>query len=388
VKLRLFVIVLLLVVGGGAAFVALGGLPAPSGAAASEYLTSTAAVGDVSQEVAATGTIAATETWALGFGALPQPVTDSTTAVGSGTWTVRKVSVKVGDAVRKGALLATASTSDLDEQLKVAKSSLTSAKLQEKLAKATYDDASGTTAIRQAHIQYISALNGRRQAQTTVDGLRTQLARAKLVAPIDGVVTAVNVTAGLENTGTAITLAASSYEVTADVVESDIGAMAVGQAATVTVDAIGATIQGTVAEIAPAASTSSGSSSVVSFPVTVTLTGGPAALRTGMTADVTIVSASATNVLTVPSAALRGTSGSYRVQVMGADGVPVAKDVTVGLVTQTTAEIKSGLTAGETVVTGTSSARTATSTTGGTGRNGFGGGNFPGGGGNVIVRQP
>ena len=43
----------------------------------------------------------------------------------------------------------------------------------------------------------------------------------------------------------------TTYEVTADVVESDISSMTVGQEATITVDAIDATIQGTVSAIAP-----------------------------------------------------------------------------------------------------------------------------------------
>ena len=45
-------------------------------------------------------------------------------------------------------------------------------------------------------------------------------------------------------------------------------------------------------------------------------------------------------------------TGDYSVMVLGADGQPQAKPVEVGLVTNTTAEIKSGLTEGEAVVTG------------------------------------
>ena len=74
-----------------------------------------------------------------------------------------------------------------------------------------------------------------------------------------------------------------------------------------------AVIDGTVSAISPVAATSSGNSSVVSYPVTVTLTGAPATLRSGMTADVTITIASANGVLTVPAAALaarRGTTAS------------------------------------------------------------------------------
>ena len=81
-----------------------------------------------------------------------------------------------------------------------------------------------------------------------------------------------------------------------------------------------------------------------------------------MTADVTITIDSATNVLTVPAAALRGTAGNYSVLILGADGTPTAQPVEVGLVTNTTAEIKSGLTEGQEVVTGVNTAQTGTAT--------------------------
>lgn len=381
-KLKLSAIVVLLVAGGVAVFLSLGGsLPFGSTTAATEYLTATAATGDVTDEVAATGTIAATEAYALGFGATPQRISDTTPNVGSGTWTVTGVSVAVGQAVKAGDVLATASTSDVRRQLVMARSSLAGARLQEKMAKATLDDASGTEATRRAKVDYYNAVNGRRQAEQEIADLEAQLDLATLVAPIDGTVTAVNIAEGLDATGTAITIAAATYEVTADVVESDISAMSVGQEATIAVDAIGATIQGTVSAIAPSAGDAG--SGVVSYPVTVTLTGAPTALRAGMTADITIVTASATGVVTVPTEALRGTAGSYRVQVLGADGEPVTRDVTVGLVTNTTAEIQSGLAEGETVITGTASSRLATtdSDSGGTVIRGTGGGvALPGGG--------
>ena len=99
----------------------------------------------------------------------------------------------------------------------------------------------------------------------------------------------------------------------------------------------------------------------------------------------TITTASVSNVLTIPSEALAGTVGNYSVRIMGASGVPESRQVTVGLVTSTLAEIKSGLAAGDTVVTGTTAARAATTTTrnnqGGFRGGGLGGGNVPGGGG-------
>ena len=121
--------------------------------------------------------------------------------------------------------------------------------------------------------------------------------------------------------------------------------------------------------------------------MTVGLTDPPAGVLPGMTADVTITTASVSNVLTIPSEALAGTAGNYTVRILDAAGVPEARPVTVGLVTSTLAEIKSGLTAGEAVITGTTAARNATTTTttnqggGFRGFGGGGGGGVPGGGG-------
>src|SRR3954452_22661941 len=105
-KFKLFAIVVLLVVGGAAVAIAFGGFPG-NAAAAVTYLTSTAAVGDVSDDVAATGPIAASTTWSLAFGSAPTTATSSSSSSSAtdpngGTWTVDKVDVKVGDTVAKG----------------------------------------------------------------------------------------------------------------------------------------------------------------------------------------------------------------------------------------------------------------------------------------------
>src|SRR6185369_13095263 len=125
---------------------------------------------------------------------------------------------------------------------------------------------------------------------------------------------------------------------------------------------------------------SSGNGGVVSYGVNVALDAPPAGLRPGMSADITITAASAANVLAIPSRALTGTPGSYTVRVVAADGSVSTRAVEVGLVTSSLAEIKSGLQAGERVVTGTSSSQqTVNGTT--NGRGGF----FGGGGGGVVV---
>ena len=70
-KLKLLVIVLLVVAGGAAIAYSLGGIQLAGSANATQYLTTPVTTGDVTDSVAATGTIASTATYDLGFGAPP-----------------------------------------------------------------------------------------------------------------------------------------------------------------------------------------------------------------------------------------------------------------------------------------------------------------------------
>jgi macrolide-specific efflux system membrane fusion protein len=392
-KLKVVLILVLVVAGAGAVFVSMGGLTAQ--AASTRYLTSVAAVGDVSDDVAATGAVAATASYGLAFGAAAHLVDSSSSSSSSSansstaTWTVKTVDVTLGQAVKKGQKLATAATTDLDESLTSAINSRRSAALQLEIAKENFDNASGTDAIRQARMSVYQAESQLAQAEAQQHDIEVQLAASTLVAPIDGIVSAINISPGLDApSGDAIVVDAGTYQVTADVVESDISKVQLKQPATVSVDAVGSDIDGTVAAISPAASSTSGGNgtTVVSYAVTVTLTNPPAALKSGMTADITITTASATNVLTVPAAALVGTTGNYAVRVLGPDGQPQVKPVDVGLVTSALAEITGGLNQGEAVITGTASDRTQTTVTnafgpGGATFVGAGGGRFQGGNG-------
>lgn len=392
-KLKVLLILVLVVAGAGAVFVSMGGLAAR--AATATYLTATAATADVSDDVAATGAVASTASYGLAFGSpahLASASSSSSSASGgsTATWAVKSVDVGLGATVKKGQKLATAATTDLANSLTAAISSRRSAAIQLAIAQDNLDNASGTDAIRQAKLGLYQAQSQLAQAETQQHDIEAQLAAATLVAPIDGIVSAINITAGADApSGDAIVVDAGTYDVTADVVETDISKINLNQPATVTIGAISSDVPGTVAAISPSASTSSGSSgssgSVVSYAVTVTLTNPPAALKSGMTADITITTASATNVLTVPAAALNGSSGNYTVRVLGPDGTPQVRPVQVGLVTSSLAEITSGLNQGEAVITGTASQRNSTVTNGfGPGGGTFvgtgGGGRFQGGG--------
>jgi len=383
-KLKILAIVALAAVGVGAAFVAVGGLPA-SAESTTQYLTGAVTTGDVADDVAATGTVATSASYGLAFGT-PAHLAGGDTAAGATTWNVTDLKVAVGDTVKKGDVLATADTTDLKRQLATATTAVDTAAIQLRLAKASLSDAEDadvTAQIRQAKISVNNARTQLSDATTTRNDLKSQIKLATLTAPIDGVVTAVNVVKGLEApSGDAIVVDATTFQITADVVESDLASMKVGQTAKIAIGAVDADVTGTVTAIAPTAAGDT-TGGVVSYAVTVSLENVPATVRAGMTADVTITINSATNVLTVPAAALRGTVGNYSVLILGADGTPTAQPVEVGLVTNSTAEIKSGLAEGQAVVTGVNTPQTGTAANGTGGFGGGFGGAVPIGGGNV-----
>ena len=382
-KLKLAAIALLGAAGIGALAYSFGGFGAAA-AQGPEYLTASASVGDVTADIAATGTLAATSRTAVAFGLDPWIVDDSATAPSSeSTFRVTEVPATIGTTVKAGDTLAVAESADLERQLATAKNDLASARINLRTAEEQVDDAEdadNAAQISQAKISRYSARNQVADARAKIKEIEAQLAAGTLTAPIDGVVTEVNVSAGFDApAGAAIVLDAPGFQVTADVVESDLASVEVGQTATVSIDAVDADVTGTVTAVSPVATEGE---SVVSYPVTVALDESPADAHAGMSADVTITTASASDVLTVPTAALLGSEGNYRVRTLASDGTLTAVPVEVGLATDSVAEITSGLTEGTAVVTGTASDLAGTSTTTG----GFGGpgGGFGGPGGGFV----
>jgi membrane fusion protein, macrolide-specific efflux system len=354
-RLKILALAVFIAVGVAALGVSVGGLGAGT-TTATEYLTADATVGDVTDEVAATGSLAAATSYGLAFGSDPWPIDDGEDAPTSdSTWPVTEVSVKPGDTVTAGQALATADATEIKRAYDRATNDLRTANMQRTLANeqlADARDADDLNAERQALLQVYATRNQVSKATEDRQALQAQLDAATLTAPIDGIVTEVHISPGFDApAGPAIMVSSRTLTVTTDVVESDLVDVEVGQSATVTIDAIGATLDGTVTAISPTAG--DGSSGVVSYPVTVTIAETPADARPGMSADIAIAIASATNVVTVPSAALGGTTGDYAVMTLDAQGHPQRVPVEVGLVTNATAEIKSGLEAGTPVVIGT-----------------------------------
>lgn len=156
----------LLAVGIGAPLLVVVG-PILAAGSSPKYSTQAALVGTVTASVTASGSVSATTTYGLRFGASPDVVASAltTSAVSSSsggstnvTWPVLTVAATIGQQVKKGDVLATADDSSAKLQLSIAQANLASA--QSKLA----TDKAGPDATTKA-----SAQDQINQAQTQLN---------------------------------------------------------------------------------------------------------------------------------------------------------------------------------------------------------------------------
>jgi multidrug efflux pump subunit AcrA (membrane-fusion protein) len=224
-----------------------------------------------------------------------------------------------------------------------------------------------------------AAANSAAQALTEA---RANLAAATLKAPVGGTVAAVDLGVGsTAGTGAGIVIARpGSAEVTVDVPLAQLPLVKIGQDATVTPAGATAAVDGAVSAIGmlPASGTA-GSSSGTAYPVTVQVPQAPASLATGSRAQVSIVVATASGVLTVPSSAVTRLGPGRAVVTTLRSGVPSRTVVTVGAVGLTSTQV-TGLTLGQTVVLADLDTPLPSNANGLRGVRGFGGGGGFGGG--------
>ncbi len=143
------------------------------------------------------------------------------------------------------------------------------------------------------------------QARLSLEEARESLAEATLVAPFDGVITAVNIQAGGSSGSDAAIEMVDVSQLHVDVLvdETEIASVEAGQQVELTLDALAdITLTGKVARIDPAGTVSSG---VVNYNVRVDLDPTEAPLRLDMTANASILVATRENVLAVPTTAIQ-----------------------------------------------------------------------------------
>jgi HlyD family secretion protein len=222
-------------------------------------------------------------------------------------------------------------------------------------AKQTYDTLNANKGIDPIALSVAQAKVQQFQTQLTQD--QQNLQGAVMTAPIDGKVTFVASNVGsMVDTAKFITisdLTQPELQVTVD--ETDVNKFTVGSLAQVVFDALpNQTFTGKVSQVNPQLTTS-GQYNVATGTVTL----GPDAAKVlkdyplGLSAAVTVIQKQANNVVVVPLNAVRDLGGGqYAVFIVGKNGQLQFRPVQVGMTDSASAEITSGLQAGEVISTG------------------------------------
>ena len=274
-----------------------------SGKKDEQYRTEKVDRGTVTMTVTATGTLSAVTTVQVGSqvsGVISQLYAD------------------FNSQVKKGQLLAELDPTPFQAQVEQRRADLTRNEVQAEDMRIKYDRAkrlveAGLTAqadLDAAKAQYDAARAQVQQARAALSQATTNLQYTRIQSPTDGVVVDKQYEVGQ-------TVAASfqaptlfqiaqdltKMQVQADVDQSDIGRIAVGQVARFTVDAYpDDEFRGRIAQIRYNAQVNQ---NVVTYPVIIEVANDEAKLRPKMTANVNIDVASVNDVLRVPNAALR-----------------------------------------------------------------------------------
>jgi HlyD family secretion protein len=297
---------------------------------------------------------------------------------------IKKIYVDFNSVVKSGQLLAEIDKTPLLAQLASIEADLLSAQSQLTYQEANYNrikqlldkKAVSETDYETALYQYNNAKANLAKMKSEVDRAKTNLGYAVIYSPIDGVVLNRAVDEGQTvaasfNTPTLFTIAQdlTKMQVVANVDEADIGQVKEGQKVTFTVDAYPEeTFNGTVKQVRLLATTNS---NVVTYSVVIDAPNPALKLKPGLTASITVCTQEASDVLTIPSKALRFKPDTIMVAATAGPGStsmgekPVENSKTVwvkqsnkiypavivtGLDDETNVEVKSGLKEGEKII--------------------------------------
>jgi HlyD family secretion protein len=268
-----------------------------------KYRTAIVDKGDITQTVTATGALSAVTTVKVGSQV-------------SGI--IAKLYVDFNSKVKKGDMLAELDPTPFQEKVNQNAAALEKAQVEMRNAGISLERQKALKAqglapqadFDAAQANYDSARASVNQAAASLKQAKTDLSYTKINAPIDGVVVDRQYDVGQTvaasfQAPTLFTIAQdlTKMQVSADVSESDIGRVQVGEPVRFTVDAYPERqFRGRVSQIRLNATVNQ---NVVTYPVIVEVPNPDLMLRPTMTANVTIDVATTKDVLRVPNAALR-----------------------------------------------------------------------------------
>ena len=195
------------------------------------------------------------------------------------TGTVKTVEVQVGDEVSQGDVLITLDPALWEAKVKEAEGALAAAQAEERLQVRNGAD--------QEHIDAANADVD--SALAALDSAKATLQQATLIAPFDGTIASVDISPAETVTPGLVVIMLGDLTnfqvITTDLSERDVPAVRIGQAATITVAALGEDFPGRVSDISRISSTVGGD---VVYEVMLQFDTQPQGLLWGMTTEVRI----------------------------------------------------------------------------------------------------
>lgn len=262
--------------------------------------------------------------------------------------------VQVGSIVNAGEILMTLDPKDIVEQSHSAEAQVSSALAQLKLAEANLNrytelfksEAIAAAVLDQYRTQFDAAKAAYDAAVAQARQSQNALEYTHLTANADGVISNVNAEVGqvVAAGQTVLTLVQTGdLEVVANIPESKISAVQLGQRVTITFWATGDVAVGSVREISPIADAASRTFAVkISLPDT-------SSVKLGMTASVSVTSDVSADAIILPMSAIYQTGDTAQVWLVDGDKVTLHK-VEVTAFDGNNVRVR-GLKSGDTVVT-------------------------------------
>ena len=226
--------------------------------------------------------------------------------------------VDYNSEVRRGQVIAELDKTNLMSELNTAKANLNSVQSALNYQSSNFNRYKtlfekglvSADEFESARLSYQQANQQVAQARENVKRAQTNLGYATITSPIDGIVLSKSVEEGQTvaasfSTPELFTIAQdlTNMQVIADIDEADIGGVKAGQRVSFSVDAFpDDTFQGTVKQVRQQATTES---NVVTYEVVISAPNNDLKLKPGLTANVTIFTLEKSDVLAVPSKALR-----------------------------------------------------------------------------------
>lgn len=254
--------------------------------------------------------------------------------------TVRSVSVKEGDKVTKGQVLAQLEDNSYRSAYNTAKAMLDQAEDAHERLKKLHDN----NAL--ADVKWVEIQSQLTQAQSLVNAAQSELDNCKLVSPVNGTVSVRSIEPGqyvIPGFEALRVIDVSQMNFQINVPENEINSFKKGIEAQVTVQAIeGAKYRATVSKVAATANPLTRT-----YDVVFTSAEADARLRPGMLCDVSISASVHTEKameFIIPAEAVMLTAeNTHYVWIAGENGTAERRDITVGRSTATGIVVESGL---------------------------------------------